>query len=406
MSVVDVEHEQIERRVSELMGVINVATAELVAVIAHVIEHDLWAVSGIRSVEHWVTWQCGVSPRRARDLVTTARRRADLPEMSKLFDAGLVTEDAAAAVARRAPAERDNELAELAPMMLHTQLTRMLWSLPRLEQADRDSQVAQSIVTFGAVGDRWRMRVDVPLDEGLVVEKALVASRSQVFHERHPDESEGTAWRSSVDWGDGLARMAELALQAVDGGLSSHRRPADRFQVLLHIDVAHGTARSHMGDVLPDTMRGYLSCDADIRAVIESDGVLAAMSSRLRTVDDRTRAFVEHRDGGCVVPGCTRRRWLHIHHIRHWEHGGRTESSNLCALCQVHHRLVHAGELSIEGNPDPRFGFVIRDRYGQELRPRPPNPRDQPPSPPCRRFRHPVGERIGWRYFDWFDQTR
>lgn len=84
------------------MGIVNSTTAEIVSVIADVVEHERWAVSGIRSAEHWVAWQCGVSPRRARDLVTMARRRAELPAISKLFDAGLVTEDAAAAVARRA----------------------------------------------------------------------------------------------------------------------------------------------------------------------------------------------------------------------------------------------------------------------------------------------------------------
>jgi Domain of unknown function (DUF222) len=404
MSIVDVEHAQIESRLGELMGIVNSTTAEIVSVIADVVEHERWAVSGIRSAEHWVAWQCGVSPRRARDLVTMARRRAELPAMSRLFDAGLLTEDAVAAVARRAPSERDGEVAELAPMMLHTQLTRMLSSLPR-PAPDDAAETPRRIVTFGATGDRWRMRVDVPIDEGMVVERALVASRSQVFHERHPDESEETSWRSSIDWGDGLSRMAELALRAVDGGMDSNRRPADRFQVLVHVNLADGTTRWHMGDVVPDAMRRYLSCDADIRAVIESDGVLSAMTSRLRTVDDRMRAFVEHRDGGCVVPGCTQRRWLHIHHIDHWEDGGSTVSSNLCALCPLHHRLLHAGELVIEGNPDSRYGLVIRNGRGHELRPPPPRPPDEPPDPPPEPFRHPVGERVDWRFFGWFDET-
>jgi len=397
MPVAVVEHEQVEQQISSLMGVINAATAELVSVLAQVIEHGIWQVPGIRSVEHWVAWQCGVSPRRACDLVTMARRRTDLPAMSKLFDAGLVTEDAVAAVARRAPTERDSEVAELAPMMLHTQLRRMLSSLPPRESVDGDASVARSIVTFGTAGDRWRMRVDVPLDDGLVFEKALVASRSQVFHERHSDESRFPSCPAFVDWSDGLTRMAELTLQAVDGGMASNRRPADRFQVLLHIDLADGVARSHMGDVLPDSLRRYLSCDADIRAMMQDDGALVAMSTRLRTVDDRMRAFVEHRDGGCVVPGCTRRRWLHIHHIRHWEDGGKTESGNLCALCPFHHRRVHAGELSIDGNPDRPFGPVVRDRFGNELRPPPPTPPDEPPDPPPRPFRHPIGDRMSWR---------
>lgn len=225
-----------------------------------------------------------------------------------------------------------------------------------------------------------------------------------MFHERDPDESEAPSWRSSsIDWGDGLARMAELALRAVDGGMDSNRRPADRFQVLVHVNLADKATRWHKGDVVPDATRRHLTCDADIRAVIESDGVLSAMTSRLRTVDDRMRAFVEHRDGGCVVPGCTQRRWLHIHHIHHWEDGGSTVSRKLCASCPLHHRLLHAGELLIEGDPDSQYGLRIRNGRGRELRPPLPRLPDGPPDPPPEPFRHPVGERVDWRIFDWFD---
>jgi hypothetical protein len=121
-------------------------------------------------------------------------------------------------------------------------------------------------------------------------------------------------------------------------------------------------------------------------------------------VDDRLRAFVEHRDGGCVVPGCTQRRWLHIHHIHHWEDGGGTVSWNLCALCPLHHRLLHAGELVIEGNPDTSSGLTVRTGGFLELRTPQARAPDEPPTPPPERFRHPIGERIDWRFFDWFDE--
>jgi hypothetical protein len=280
------------------MGVVNATTAALVVLIAEVLEAGAWAVSGIRSVEHRVAWQCGVSPRRARDLVAMARRRADLPAVFELFEAGLLTEDAVAAVVRRVPDERDGEVAELLPLLLHSQLRRWLSTMrARRDDAANVDTEPEDYVIFGAVGDRWRMRVELPLEEGMVIEKALIAGRSQVFHERHPYEPEvgiGLG-RSTVDWTDGLARVAELALQALDG--CGERRPADRYQVLVHLDGSTGDARWHMGDVLPDSVRRYLSCDADLRALIERDGALVAMSSRMRTVDDRMRAFVEHRDG-------------------------------------------------------------------------------------------------------------
>jgi hypothetical protein len=319
---------------------------------------------------------------------------------SALFAEGLLTEDAMAAVARRAPADRDREVAELAPALLHSQLCRLLAAMPRPQPAEPpDPPEARDGLEFGVDGDRWRARADLPVELGLVVEQAWTAARSQVFHEQHPDEPDVAILRSGVTWVDGLVRAAELALQAMDG-TAQGRRPGDRYQVLMHINAGDGTARWHMGEVVPDAVRRYLSCDADVRAVIEADGVLVAMSSRLRTVDDRMRAVVEHRDGGCVVPGCAQRRWLHIHHLVHCEDGGPTESSNLCALCPLHHRLHHAGRLNIEGNPDVPFGLVIRDHTGRQLRPPPPKPPDRPPHPPPQPFQHPTGERVDWRYFD------
>src|SRR5438874_1228534 len=66
-------HDRVESRISELMGIINLATAELVELIGEAIESETWtAAAGIRSIEHWVTWQCSVTPRRAADLVPLA----------------------------------------------------------------------------------------------------------------------------------------------------------------------------------------------------------------------------------------------------------------------------------------------------------------------------------------------
>jgi hypothetical protein len=72
-----------------------------------------------------------VSPVRANQLVVMAARRAELSCCSALFEAGRVTEDTMAAIARRTPVERDVEVAELAPVLLYTQLSRWLASLPQ-----------------------------------------------------------------------------------------------------------------------------------------------------------------------------------------------------------------------------------------------------------------------------------
>src|SRR5437868_4321449 len=88
------EHDAAETRIAELMGTINVATGELVGVIADVLERGIWeTAAGLKSIEHWVTWQCGVSHARAEALVKMARRRADLPLTTAVFVSGQLSED-------------------------------------------------------------------------------------------------------------------------------------------------------------------------------------------------------------------------------------------------------------------------------------------------------------------------
>ena len=389
-------HDRVEARISELMGTINTATAELVELIAGVIENETWGTAGgIRSVEHWVTWQCGVSHRRAVDLVRMARRRDELPEVSKLFRSGQLSEDSMATIARRAPAERDEEIAAFAPALLHAQLRTLLRSLPKPD--DGTPEPPPSSVEFGVDGERWILRANLAPDEGALVEKALTSARSQVFREHHPDAEQEYRGGSEVTWVDGLLRSAELSLHAVTG---DGRRPADRYQVVLHVDPTDRRANLHLGEVVPDSIRRYLSCDADVRAMIENNEILAAISSRLRTVDDRMRLFIENRDGGCRVPGCEQKRWLHVHHIVHWEDGGRTESRNLCALCPMHHRLHHLGLLQIEGNPNRHGGLRFFDQHGRPIAARPPAVPSEAavPSTP---YTHPSGEPVNWHWFEW-----
>ena len=86
-----------------------------------------------------------------------------------------------------------------------------------------------------------------------------------------------------------------------------------------------------------------------------------------RTVPDRTRTVIEERDRGCRVPGCDRDRWLHIHHVVHWEDGGVSDTHNLLALCRRHHRLHHLGHLGIAGDADDPDGVIFTDQRGWTL---------------------------------------
>ena len=116
----------IVHEVAGVCGIINAAHGRLVELIHKVVAEDLWSGHGIHSPEHWVAWRCGVSAGRARQLVAVARRLDELPEHRAMLDAGTITVDQAAVVARYVPADKDTEVAELTPTMTVSQLVRGL----------------------------------------------------------------------------------------------------------------------------------------------------------------------------------------------------------------------------------------------------------------------------------------
>jgi Domain of unknown function (DUF222)/HNH endonuclease len=414
-----------EERVADLVGLLNVVTAELVGVIGEVLRTGAWEGFGIRSPEHWVVWRCGVSPGRARRLVRMARALDALPATNGLFRAGSLGEDQTALIVRHTDAEHDAQVADLAPSLTVPQLRRVLPSVPRTEPdpPDRtadDDEVGESAgrcrrsVRFAHGDDgMWWCSVRLPADQGALVQRALEVGREREFRVRHPDHeaADHPGDPSDVSWADGLLRVAHAGLDALDVATAAGRPPGERTQVILHLEAERDVPpRLHLGPVLPRGIGDYLSCDASVRYLMLRHGQPVAMGRRQRTVGPRLRTTIEHRDGGCRVPGCDQVRWLHIHHLRHWMDGGRTDPDNLFALCPVHHRMVHQGWLSIEGNPTEPGGLTFADDRGRRLEPARPR-RPMPGSPiahvardlnlPAPKWQHPPGEPLDTRWITW-----
>jgi Domain of unknown function (DUF222)/HNH endonuclease len=413
----------LEERLTETVGLLNVVTAELVALIGEALRTGAWEGFGIRSPEHWAVWRCGVSPARARRLVAAARTLDGLPHVGALFEAGSLSEDQTAVIVRHTDADHDIQVAELAPSLTVPQLARVLPSLPHPEPDpppndqppghDAGTRPTRRAVRFAYDDDgMWWCSIRLPSDEGALVQKALELGRNHEFELRNPNHREGDPRDpGDVSWADALLRIAQLGLDALDHGPTAGRAPGERTQVILHLDAdRQAPPRLHLGPVLPAGIADYLSCDSTVRCLLVRRGQPLAMGRRQRTVTPRLRTAIEHRDGGCRVPGCDRSRWLHIHHLVHWTHGGRTDPDNLVALCTVHHRMVHLGLLSIDGHPGCPNGLAFTDHQGRQLR-------QASPRPPCAdasiseaahhqglpppQWQHPPGERLDTRWISW-----
>lgn len=189
----------------------------------------------------------------------------------------------------------------------------------------------------------------------------MVAARDELFQGGDHD-SGATATQGVVGWADALIAMADRSLGAAS-------RPHRGHLVLLHVGTephADVGGHLHLGPGLSDGLRRFLSCDVRVRPVLEAGGLPASVGRAFRTVPDRTRMVIEERDRGCPVPGCERTRWLHVHHVQHWEDGGTSDTPNLIALCHRHHRLHHLGRLGISRNADDPDGMAFTDERGRQ----------------------------------------
>jgi hypothetical protein len=390
------------------VGALNLSTVRTVEVVVDLLASEGWIGDGVHSPEHWVMWKMDVSRRRAEGLVGIARRKGDLPRCWGLFAEGRLTEDAMVRIARRTPASHDVAVAGLAPVLTIPQLTRALSALPPVPAPDPapepDRYVRVQTFADGTGRGEWSL----PADEHAVVMAALTAARDAEFRDRNDltvDTELSETQGRTVSWADGFVRMASEACDGLDPvfGRTGHR--GERHQVVLHhhVDAAgvFGPGRLHLGGHVDRDTARYLACDAQVIVMAWHDGKLLGIKPTDRTPNRRLRRALEHRDGGCAHPLCSQRRWLHAHHLQHWEDGGPTTPSNLVMLCPRHHRALHMGELLVDGHPDDGT-LTFRGPTGERMEPPPLGADPLPPPPPDQlRYQQPYGGRALTPHFSW-----
>ena len=105
-----------------------------------------------------------------------------------------------------------------------------------------------------------------------------------------------------------------------------------------------------------------------VRIIDNEKGEPLDVGRKTRTIPPAIRRALNSRDKGCRFPGCSFKRYVDGHHVRHWANGGETKLSNLVTLCRFHHRLVHEGGVQIQALDDGAFRFVKPDGASLESR--------------------------------------
>ena len=117
------------------------------------------------------------------------------------------------------------------------------------------------------------------------------------------------------------------------------------------------------GPALPAAVLAELACSGRIRLQVTTgdtlvtDGRTLDLGRAVRRPTTAQLAALWRRDRGCAVPGCSRARFLHAHHVVPWALGGPTNLDNLILLCGEHHRALHEGAFSITALGGQRFRF-------------------------------------------------
>ncbi|MCV7028302.1 HNH endonuclease signature motif containing protein [Mycobacterium sherrisii] len=381
---------------AELAGQRNAIDGRIVEIAAEIDRDQLCGVTGARSVAALLAWKTGASSANAHTIATVARRLTEFPRCAAGMREGWLSLDQVGVIAARGGAGSDEHYAALASVATVNQLRTAVKLEPRPDPEPARPQPRASITqTSDEEFSCWRIKL--PHLDAAKFDAALASHREALIAEwkrDHADDADDVAppWPGTVE---AFMRLVEASWDAEAG-----RRPhGQHTTVVVHVDVERRAAALHLGPLLTDAERQYLTCDATCEVWFERAGEVIGAGRATRTVNRRLRRALEHRDRTCVVPGCGATRGLHAHHIRHWQDGGPTELANLVLVCPYHHRAHHRGLITITGTADH---LTTTDEDGRLLSAgslaRPPT---QPPPdvPACP---GPTGERAQWWWYQPF----
>lgn len=388
--------DELTEELAELQGQRNVIDGRIVEIVAELERDQLLGETGVRSTEQYVAWKTGASPANARAVTAVARRAEEFPRCVEGLCAGELSLDQVSTIAERALPGSDRHYCELARAATVSQLRTALRLVPKPDDAPDPEPVRSVRKITEAEYAEWRIRL--PHVDAAVFDAALQSHLDALVAEWRRDHGERD---SASETAPPFPTVADAFLRLVQAGWDSDvaaRPHGHRTTVVIHLDVEQQAGHLHLGPMLTDAERRYLTCDARYEVWFEKEGKVIGCGRESREIPRRLRRALEHRHATCAVPGCGATRGLHAHHIWHWEDGGPTELWNLVLVCPFHHRLHHRGIITISGP-----GESITVTAGDEVLSSASLARRPAESPPMvAPYAGPTGERADWRWYEPF----
>jgi len=312
--------EALFEELAELAGQRNAIDGRIVDIVAEIDHDGIWGATGARSIQALVAWKLGLSSANAKTIATVAHRSQTFPRCVGELQQGRLSLDQVGVIAARAADGSDEHYAQLASVASVDQLRTAIKLEPRPDPDPRPDPQPSITKTSDEHHTYWR--ITLPQAEAAKFEAALNAHREALVTDWKNTRSEAGSEFSPPMPGN---LEAFLTLVETSWDAEATRRPhGQHTTVVVHVDVEARAAALHLGPLLSDDERRYLTCDATCEVWFERSGQVIGAGRATRTVNRRLRRALEHRDRACAVPGCAATRGLHAHHLRHWEDGGNT----------------------------------------------------------------------------------
>jgi hypothetical protein len=332
--------------IAELVNHLHAGEYRLIELLGEVDKTMSWSVYGCKSGAHWLNYMCGLDLGAGREKFRVARALKHLPMISEAFKKGELSYCKVRAVTRIATPGDEDRFLELARCTTGAQLERLVREYRYTEKnlAAKSAMDAHGERMFyGSFNDdgHYRFRGLLPAEDG-----ALLVAALDAFNDDRR-----------------INRRADAFMALVRG-------ETNPFEVTVHVSAEtlkdpgavnrdDPPALEDGPPLAADTVR-RLACDGAVVPLLEADGVPLSVGRRTRVIHTALRRALKRRDGGCTFPGCTQRRFLDAHHVKHWADGGETKPENLVLLCRHHHRFIHEGRCRLEPT-DNGFQFLMPD---------------------------------------------
>ncbi|HEX6488235.1 MAG TPA: DUF222 domain-containing protein, partial [Candidatus Dormibacteraeota bacterium] len=305
---------------------------------------DVWQEWGFSSCSQWLSVSAGFDPFSGRELLRVGQALRALPKLREAFAAGALSLDKLRAITRVAAAADEDVWLDIALACSGAQLVRICREFHKaLSDEDAERIEAQRGVDFN-------QRLDglVTITARLLPEEAEIVSAAIEKIQRQEPPDEGRDWNQ---------RDADAFVEMCRRGLAAEPEADPVARVVIHIDESEN--RCHGRFRLPMRAAEEVSCDAEVQYQTQRGGVPIDLGRARRVVSPQLSRALRARDGGCVFPGCGRKK-VHAHHLEHWARGGRTDLDNLLSFCAFHHHQLHRGAYRVTGEPR-RLGFETKD---------------------------------------------